>query len=477
MPKVLIADDESSIRTILARTVEKKHLECMRVESGKQALEILTTEPIDVAFIDIRMPEMSGLEILDYQHAFVKKTQIIIMTAQDTMENAVGAMKRGAFDYVTKPFDIEEVGILIDRALENCRVLEELARLKTGEAQVQIKTSLVGRTRVMQEIFKTIGRVANQDVTVLIQGESGTGKELVARALHFQGARAEKPFVAVNCSAIPHDLLESELFGHRKGSFTGAVEDKVGFLERANHGTIFLDEISEMPQSLQAKLLRFLQDKSIQRVGDSTIKTLDVRVIAATNRRLDEDVRKGAFREDLYFRLNVVPVKLPALRERREDIPLLVDFFLRKYGKELLHEEKQFSADAMEYLTNAGWPGNVRQLENTIKRSLVLCQSAIITKGEIDRILSEQGFDLGDSGLESLDLESIIERKLSAALSQMAPDQMINLYEKFLPIFERPLLKLVMEKSSNNQLQAAHVLGINRNTLRKRLRELGLKAE
>ena len=476
MPKVLIADDEASIRTILARTLEKKHLECLRVDNGKLALDILTSEPIDIAFIDIRMPEVSGLEILDYQHAFAKKTQIIVMTAQDTMENAVAAMKRGAFDYITKPFDVEEIGILIDRALENMRLLEELARLKTGEAQSVTKTALVGRTRAMIDVFKTIGRVADQDVTVLIQGESGTGKELIAKAVHFQGARAEGPFIAVNCSAIPADLLESELFGHKRGSFTGATEDKIGYLERAHHGTVFLDEIGEMPQVLQAKLLRFLQDKVVQRVGDAAQKTLDVRVIAATNRRLDEEVRKGRFREDLFFRLNVVPIYLPALRERREDIPLLVAFFLKRYGKELLHEDKAFSKEAMEDLANAPWPGNVRQLENTIKRALVLSQSAVVTHADIAAILNDSSGGSGPSPInEGDDLETIIERRLSEAISLMDVSALTDLQTKFLPLLERPLLKLVLARLKNNQIQAATALGINRNTLRKRLRELGLK--
>src|SRR3990167_7973062 len=270
MPSILIADDEASIRTILTRAMEKKGLGVIRAKTGGEALEFLKNSPVDLALLDIRMPDVSGLDILSHQDQFPSRPILFMMTAQDTMENAVEAMKRGAYDYLTKPFDLDELSILVDRALETRRLHRENEQLKRdGAVRVSATTQIIGKTKGIQSIFKIIGKVANQDVTILIHGESGTGKELVAQAVHEQGNRAGRPFVAVNCSAIPRDLLESELFGHKRGAFTGAVADAMGYFEQANRGTLFLDEIGDMPMGLQAKLLRVLQDKKIQRVGDA----------------------------------------------------------------------------------------------------------------------------------------------------------------------------------------------------------------
>jgi two-component system nitrogen regulation response regulator GlnG len=436
---------------------------------------------VEVALLDIRMPGMSGLEVLAHRAEFAGRTQVIVMTAQDSMENAVAAMKQGAFDYVTKPFDLEEIAVLVDKALENVRVLEELSRLKaqTGPDIGTVETALVGKSRAMQEIFKLIGRVANQDVTVLIQGESGTGKELIARAIHFQGARVAKPFIPVNCSAIPATLIESELFGHKKGAFTGATEDKPGYFERAAGGTIFLDEIGELTLEMQAKILRFLQDRTIQRVGEYQPKALDVRVIAATNRRLEDAVKARLFREDLFFRLNVVPIVVPPLRERREDIRALTDHFIRRYARLIAPEEKGFAAEALELLVQAAWPGNVRELENVIRRALVLGRGAVVTQTEIELVMHYGGEGTSGGGVavlspESGDLEELIQRQLTHELLQSGESSWRDLYNRFLPALERPLIRLALRHTSGNQLQAACVLGINRNTLRKRMRELDL---
>lgn len=468
--KILIADDEDSIRLILSRAIEKMGLTPHCVSNGKEALEALKSGNIDAALIDIRMPELSGLEILSRRAEFSTDTPVIIMTAQDTMENAITAMKNGAFDYITKPFDLDEIRILIERALENVRLKTELNELKKSSPGHESRHTLIGSTRAMQGIFKTIGKVANQDVTVLIQGESGTGKELIARAIHSSGQRADKSFIAVNCAAIPDNLLESELFGYKKGAFTGADSDRVGFLEQANSGTIFLDEIGEMPANLQVKLLRFLQDKTVQRLGDSSVRSLDVRVIAATNRNLKKAVAKEVFREDLYFRLNVVPIEVPPLRERREDIPRLVEYFLAKYGTLLANETKQFSPDAVDYFSTGDWPGNVRELENAIKRVLVLSRGHIVTGKEARTILSGDVSVTGTSKTSTLD--DLVSLKIRAAVQTLAQNHATDLYDKLLLNFEKPLISAALEMTEGNQLKAAELLGLNRNTLRKKIRVL-----
>lgn len=468
--KILIADDEDSIRLILSRAVEKMGLSSRCVSNGRDALEELKTGDIGVALVDVRMPELSGLEILGRRAEFLTDTPVIVMTAQDTMENAITAMKNGAFDYITKPFDLDEIRILVERALENVRLKTELSELKKSAPTRESHHTLIGSTRAMQGIFKTIGKVADQDVTVLIQGESGTGKEFIARAIHLSGQRSNKPFVAVNCAAIPDNLLESELFGYKKGAFTGADSDKIGFLEQADGGTVFLDEIGEMPANLQVKLLRFLQDKTVQRLGDANLRSLDVRVIAATNKNLKKAVAKEVFREDLYFRLNVVPIEVPPLRERREDIPRLVEHFLAKYGKLLANETKQFSPDAIDYFSISDWPGNVRELENAIKRVLVLARGDIVTGAEARSILSD---DTSISDLSKTStLGDLVSLKIRAAVQALANDHPTDLYEKLLPNFEKPLISAALEMTAGNQLKAAELLGLNRNTLRKKIRIL-----
>ncbi|MDO8520167.1 MAG: sigma-54 dependent transcriptional regulator [Deltaproteobacteria bacterium] len=468
MTQILIADDEASIRTILSKAMEKKGFEVHRARTGSEALEFLKTYPIDVAIVDIRMPGLTGLELLDHQPEFPSRPSIFVITAQDTMENAVAAMKKGAFDYLTKPFDLDELSILVDRALETRNLKNEYARLKeTGAGSG--KPMLIGHSKSIREIFKTIGRVANQDVTVLIQGESGTGKELAARAIHFQGSRADYPFVAVNCAAIPANLLESELFGHKKGAFTGATADKMGLFERAQMGTLLLDEIGEMPQALQSKLLRVIQEKEVQRVGDTKTVPVNVRLIAATNKSLAGLVKRGQFREDLFFRLNVVPLELPPLRERKSDIPPLVDYFMEKNTRDLGGEPCRITSDALEFLENRKWPGNVRELENFLKRAFVLAKGGILDLAALVALAPEEGEAAPPSGHGSL--EEVIDFHLQNLFSRF-DDGEKNLYDRLLPAMERPLIRRALEKSRDNQLKAADMLGINRNTLRKKIREL-----
>ncbi len=472
MTQILIADDETSIRTILSRAMEKKGFQVHRARTGEEALAYLKTYPIDLAFLDIRMPDMNGLDLLNQQKSFISHPFLFVITAQDTMENAVEAMKRGAYDYITKPFDLDEISLLVDRALETRRLQTEVRFMKTEGVQDPLSAfTLVGKSRAIQEIYKMIGKVANQDVTVLLTGESGTGKELVAKAVHYKGNRAPYPFVVVNCSAIPRELLESELFGYKKGAFTGAVRDKPGFFEQAHLGTLFLDEIGDLPTSLQAKLLRVLQDKEVQRVGDTKTFSVNVRIVAATNRDLNDRVKRGEFREDLFFRLNVVPIHLPPLRERRSDLPLLVDYFLNQRRDEIV---KKVSNEALDFLKSYHWPGNVRELENIIKRAVVLSQGPVLEKRDFEILLQKSHGELLSFRVEDSSLEELIYKKLEVFFAQHKGEHLTNLHGQFLPSLEKPLIRLALLYTKGNQLKAADLLGVNRNTLRKKMRELNV---
>src|SRR3990167_5324332 len=463
MTTILVADDELSIRTILSKALEKKGYHIFQAREGNEVIRFIEKENIDVAILDIRMPGLTGLQVLEKIKSIPNPPETIVVTAQDSMENAVTAMKQGAFDYLTKPFDLEEVCLVVDRAVEKRELRSELKELKKNVRRD--KPTIVGKTKVMTEVFKTIGRIADQDVTVLLEGESGTGKELVARAIHFQGKRAAEPFVAVNCSAIPSELLESELFGSRKGAYTGALSDRIGYFERANLGTLFLDEIGDIPLHLQAKLLRVLQEQEIQKVGENNPIKVDVRVIAATNKSLAELVKKGSFREDLFFRLNVVPLFLAPLRERREDIPLLVDYFLGRCARDF-GENKTISEAALNYLKKAPWVGNIRELENILKRAYVLGHGPMIELADVSNSMPAT-LSMKSSG----DLESLIQLTVH---SYLQIESTTHLLEKISPLFEKPLYRTVLLFCQGNQIKASRILGINRNTLRKKIKELGI---
>lgn len=477
MTTILIADDEASIRTILSRTMEKKGCEVLRAKNGSEALQFLKGLPIDVALLDIRMPDMSGLEFLNHQKEYPSHPFIFMMTAQDTMENAVEAMKRGAYDYITKPFDLDELSLLVDRALEARRLQTEIKMMKeeVGGRDPLDAYTLVGKSKPIQEIYKMIGKVANEEVSILIYGESGTGKELVAKAIHFKGNRAPYPFVALNCSAIPRDLLESELFGHKKGAFTGAVRDKIGSFEQAHLGTLFLDEIGDLPLPLQAKLLRVLQEKEIQKVGDTKTFPINVRIVAATNQSLENKVRKGEFREDLYFRLNVVPLILPALRERKSDIPLLAEYFLGKMKNYSPLGPKAISPSALNFLKEQKWPGNIRELENLVKRASVLSQGTVLEKRDFEILMTANPTASWIENRGDSSFSEFLEKQIPLFLSRLSLKEEDDLYDKILPLLEKPLISFVLEKMKGNQIQAARLLGINRNTLRKKIRELKIK--
>jgi len=465
---ILIADDEESIRWVLERALKQGGHTVVTVGSGTDALSALRGRSFDVALIDIKMPDLSGLDVLTRARDEHVDTLFIIMTAQITMANAIEATKRGAYDYLTKPFDLDQVAVLIGRAMELRRLTRDLERLR-GELQ-QRHELVIGRTAAMQEVYKVIGRVAPTDATVLVQGETGTGKELVAKAIHYHSAR-NGPFVALNCSAIPNELLESELFGYERGAFTGAVERRIGKFEAAASGTLFLDEIADMPLALQAKLLRVLQEREFTRVGGRDAIRADVRIIAASNQDLEGAVRGGRFREDLFFRLNVVRIQVPPLRDRRGDIPELIEFFIDKVNRELGTTIVGVSDDARELLLRHGWPGNVRELENAILRAAVLARGG--------RMLVREDFDLAGQPrqlpAETLPLEEAVRRRLAELLHADAGAVPLDVHAVLISAVERPMIEVALERAGGNQVKAAEILGINRNTLRKKITDLGIE--
>ena len=471
MERVLVADDEQSIRFVLKKAMEKKGYSVDLAEDGIQALEKIKGERYSLIFMDIMMPGESGLDILTK----VTDTPVIIMTAQDTMKNAVEAMKRGAYDYITKPFDIEEVNILAARAINAWKLSKEVAELKREiKGKYAVGGEIVGKSEAMKQLYKLIGKVSASDLTVLIQGESGTGKELIARAIHYHSNRSSGPFIAVNSSAIPKDLLESEFFGHEKGAFTGAHERKIGKFEVADGGTLFLDEIGDMPIDLQAKILRVIQEKEFERVGGNKPIRADIRIVTATNRNLETAIREGRFREDLYYRLNVVPIIVPPLRERMGDIPLLVEHFLRRFRDELDVEEKGMTPEAMRILNSYEWPGNVRELENTVKRAMVMSSGSKILPEDLPTAI------FGEPHVKAArfkSLDELWEEKLKTFVDKGDCLKMKDLYDLVIKQVERPLLRFILEKTNGNQVRASEILGINRNTLRKKLAELEMDAK
>ncbi len=464
---ILIADDEELIRQVLCDALTEQGYHVKAVETGTQAWSALQEQSFDLAFVDIRMPELSGLDLLHKTQAAQIDLPIIIMTGQTTLTNAIEAMKRGAFDYLPKPFDLDDVHALVSHVMEAKRLTVDtdhpLPAIQGRDEQI------IGSGAAMQQVYKTIGRIVRSDATVLLQGESGTGKDLVAKVIHHYSARWRAPFIGINCSAIPLDLLESELFGHERGAFTGAVERHAGKFEQAAGGTLFLDEIGDMPLSLQAKLLRVLQEREFTRVGGSQALRADVRIIAATNQDLTTAVKEKRFREDLYFRLRVVPVTLPPLRQRREDIPELTTYFLDNITKEVGTSATGITPEAQTLLTNYSWPGNVRELGNTLLRAAVLSPGPLLTPADLS--LPQTRIPL-PADLAELSFEEIVQRQLTTYLQQPALLEAGDLHAVIISQVEKPLIELVLDHTRGNQLKAAELLGINRNTLRKKMTDL-----
>jgi len=462
---VLVADDDPAIRLVLRHRLEAAGHRVEEAVDGRRALEKLRGGQFDVALIDIIMPGMSGLDLLSAARNEHLLTAIIVITAASTMSNAVEAMKRGAHDYLTKPFaNLELVVASVAQAAAVRVAMPEPAGLTVDIAGGEI----VGRSAAMQEVYKLIGRVANSDASVLLLGESGTGKEMVARAIHFNSERGREPFVAVNCSAIPPGLLESELFGHERGSFTGAIDRKTGKFEQAGAGTIFMDEIGDLPLELQPKLLRTLQEREFTRVGGGEPLRLRARVIAATNQDLENAVGEKRFREDLYFRLRVFPILLPPLRQRLDDVPELTDYFIAKAAREMGTEVRSISAEARATLLSYHWPGNVRELENTVLRAALLAPGTAIRPEDIalGRAPARPVAHAGGS------LDETVAGLLRGHIAALDDAQMANLYKNILAKFEKPLIEAVLERVHGNQLRAARQLGLNRNTLHKKINDL-----
>ena len=459
--KILVIDDDESIIWVIKKALEPTGYSVVsrtRLASGLRAIQ-----EKQVILLDLILPDGNGLEGLREIRSARPDAVVIMITAHAQMQSTITAMKEGAYDYLEKPFDIEELKIVIEKAFRDLSMREELKELKKAALETE-SPQMIGKSPGILKVFKDIGKVAPKDITVLITGESGTGKELVAKAIHFNSGRAHGPFVAINSASIPKELLESELFGYRKGAFTGAVADKKGKIEAAAGGTLFLDEIAEMESGLQAKILRFLQEREFSPLGGTDIFKADVRIIGATNKNLQEAVSKGLFREDLYYRFNVVQIKMPPLRERKEDIPLLVKFFLREASERLETEEKELSKEAKAALLKYDWPGNIRELDNVIKRACVLSSGAVIEKKDL--LLDED---------TSYSIKDFLEEKLKRYLKDMTKITNFNLHDTVLSEVEKALISIVLRETNGNQLKTAKVLGINRNTLRTKIKEYKIK--
>jgi len=463
---ILIIDDEESMRHMLSIILKKEGYEVVSAESGQQALKVLGKDDFNFILCDIRMPDMDGLEFLrrlktqDARHeikdlslepsAFSPQPVVIMMSAYGTIDTAVECMRLGAYDYISKPFKADEIIITLKKAEERERLKSENIRLKKAFQEDYDFRNIIASSPQMLDIFKLIEKVANYNTTVLITGESGTGKELIAKAIHYNGSRKDKPFIAINCGAIPETLLESELFGHVKGAFTDAVRNKSGLFEEADGGTIFLDEIGELPKELQVKLLRVLQEGELRKVGDSKSRKIDVRVIAATARDLSGEIKKGNFREDLFYRLNVVPVTIPPLRERQGDIPLLVNHFTVIYAKKFGRPIRGVNDEAMKYLISYPWPGNVRELENVIERAVIL--------EDADMIKSEN--------LPFIKEPSAISHQPSANTGFSI--------KKAEEAIEKELITKALEMTHGNKTKAAELLEISHRALLYKIKEYGL---
>jgi DNA-binding NtrC family response regulator len=446
-PTLLVVDDEPDMLQMF-RSILGNSYKTLTAGSGEAALKILKKETPDLVLLDIRMPNMDGVTALKMIKELDRDLDVIVVTASKEVKSAVECIKLGAYDYVTKPFEADELKVLIKKALERKEILLENVCLKNIIASSDKFCEFIGKAQVMKDIFGLIEEIGKVDSTVLVRGESGTGKELVAKAIHRKSERREKPFVTINCAAIPDNLLESELFGFEAGSFTGALEKRLGKFELASGGTIFLDEIGCMSPNTQAKILRVLEDRSIDRIGGRSPIPTDVRIISATNINFEEAVSSGKFREDLYYRLNVIPIVLPPLRERREDIPLLIHHFIQKFNTELNKKVQNLSEEAMLALMAYSWPGNVRELRNMIERLVALSKNGTITHADLP--INENG-------------------TVKKALAQN------QTLDKAMASFEREALRQTLEQTSGNQTRAARILGIHRTTLLSKMRWLGLK--
>ena len=450
--RLLVVDDEQSMREFLESFLRREGYDVSTAADVDTALSYLESDEIDLVITDMQMPEKTGLDLILEARELSPETAMVMITGFGTTDSAISAMREGAYDYLTKPFKVDELRIVIEKALEKKLLSNENRRLKEEHPSQSRSRNIIGHSRVMQEVHELIGQVAETKTNVLVYGESGTGKELVARAIHDQSPRSGKPFVAINCGAIPENLIESELFGHVKGAFTGALQNKDGLFEAATGGTLFLDEIGELSHPLQVKLLRALQEKSIRRVGDTADRKIDVRIVSATNRRLEDEVAAGRFREDVYYRLNVIQLTLPPLRDRPEDIPLLAQHFIRRFADEIGKEVEGMDGEAFDMLSTYGFPGNVRELENLIERAVALARGPVIGTSLLPPTVtanpSASAGPISRIGDEGVDLEALVAT------------------------YERSLLTEALSKTGGIKKRAARLLGISFRSFRYRLEKL-----
>ncbi|QNO16062.1 sigma-54-dependent Fis family transcriptional regulator [Alkalicella caledoniensis] len=446
--RILVVDDERNMRWAIKNALVKEGFDVFEASNGKEGLEMLASIEPNLVLLDIRMPGMDGIETLTEIKKKDKDVPVIMITAHGTMEMAIDALKLGALDFVSKPFELEKLKIIIRNALDLRNMKEEISYLKE-ELRYNTGQRIIGSSKKMQDVLDMVNRVAKTNATVLILGESGTGKEVIANAVHYNSDRKDNPYIKVNCGAIPENLIESELFGYEKGAFTGAGSRKIGKFERANKGTIFLDEIGELSLPLQVKLLRVLQQKEFERVGGTENIKIDIRIITATNKNLLEMVEKGLFREDLYYRLNVIPIELPPLRERVEDIPQLIDYFTEKYSLELSKKDVKIDSSVIQILCDYTWKGNIRELENVIERMVILCDGNRITENIIP----------AEVKIPSTSENSIV-----------LPAKGLKLEE-----VEKELIVQALTRTDNNQTKAARLLGITRHTLLYRMEKYSIK--
>ncbi len=470
MSAILIIDDDDQLRKSFHKLLSEEGYRVQTAASGEAGLELLSAGLPDLVILDNRLPGISGLETFTEIHRIEPKLPVIVMTAYGTTETAIEATKLGAYDYMLKPFDVPKMLSVIRQALDAGRFMRSPVALD-GSPQESTEEAIVGRSPSMQEVYKAIGRVAPTEATILIRGESGTGKELVARAIYQHSARGAKPFLVINCVAIPDTLLESELFGYEKGAFTGASHRRVGKIEQANGGTVFLDEIGDMPLNLQAKILRLVQEKRIEHLGGRETIPVDVRIVAATNRDLEAAIEKGTFREDLYYRLKVVTIWLPPLRERTEDIPLLTEYFLSRHAKEVGAENRGISGEAAEMLSGYRWPGNVRELSNTIQKAVIFNRGARIESRDISLPAAEETGD--ESPFPERENEAF-RRWIRSCLTD-GPEE--NRFDACIDHISSLLISEALSLTGGNRSQAAKMLGLSRPTLHSKIDKYGLKLE
>ncbi len=473
---VLIADDDHSLRSVLSAALNKAGYHTVKARNGKEAIDCVQKDEFDVILLDIFLGDADGLELIESIQDLNPTAAIIVITGHGTTQTAIEAAKRQAYSYLTKPVDRNELLDLVDRAASAVSITKEETEIGVTQTAQSIdgQGRMVGQSPTMQTVYQIIGRAAVSDETVLIMGESGTGKELVAELIHQNSPRSENPFVVVDCSAIPPSLIESTLFGHVKGAFTDAHADRKGKFEQADSGTIFLDEVGELPIDVQMKLLRVLQERKIEPVGSNETRPVNVRIIAATNRKLDTAISQKTFRDDLYYRLNVVPISLPPLRERKEDIPELIDLFTSRFAQEYQLPKIGISSETIMKLIEYEWPGNVRELENAIKRALVMCSGQMLLTEHFSQIFDKP---ISDSTIDNQNPDQQIHALLQGEVERYLESEADagQLYAAIRSVFEKPLFEIVLEHTDGNRSKASEILGINRNTLHTKLNEYDIK--